>query len=122
MLPQVYIDALACSFLAVGGWGLERVWSQIENLRQANLLDPSSVAVMQIEEIVPKFVKHGYDRGKLNGFMAERYKIFMTAIDEGQLDSLTSFLENNDREGAIALLTKLKFVGPWVAKNALLRM
>jgi len=117
-LHQSIVDILIVSILAVNSYTLERVLGHISSFKMQGLLDFRSVSEMDVGTIAVKLTKSGYNRGLLNGMMAERIKDLMTAISEGYLDKLPELVLKKDKAAALLLLCSLRGMGPTTAKNA----
>ena len=112
------VSDLVTSLLAVNGWKMEQVWKLIPELEKRGLLDPSKVRRMDVGEITVKLTESNFNRGMLNGMMAERLKTLMIAIDDGALSSLPEAIEKNCSSTAADILTQVRGIGPVVAQNA----
>lgn len=118
MLTDSQIEALATALLAVGGWPPDRLRRVLPQLREAGLLTPSAVAVMDIALLTTKLASAGYARGIITSMYGERLQALMRQIDRGDLDELVDLARANDRDAFIARLLPIRGIGPRVASNA----
>ena len=118
-LGQKRIDVLVAAILAVNSYPVEKVVALLPNLRKAGLTSPSEVARMDYNELIPKLVKAGYDRGQLVSIISPRLKALMVAIEADTLSGLERALAEHDSRLVQDLLCQIPGIGPVVAKVAL---
>ena len=118
MTTSLEVEAVIAAALAVQNYRVEKAWKLLPGLRAAGLTDPASVAVDDVEALTAKLVAAGYDRGKLTGMIAGRFRRLMEQINAGGLDGIAEAVRNEDRDGVIAILTELHGIGPSAATSA----
>lgn len=117
-LSEHTTEAIIVSMLAVNSYSLERAYDLLPALRAAGLTSPLMAVEKDAGEITVLLGKAGYKRGLLTGMFAERLLAMMKAVGSGEMDALDGLLAANDRDSALALLCRVRGIGPQVAANA----
>ncbi len=117
-LSARFLEPLTAALLAVNNYPLEKAYSLLPQLREAGLTNPGTVVGQDERTLFMRLRQAGYDRGALNGILADRLHSLMAAVDRGDLDRLPTLLSEGRREDAVTLLCRVKGIGRSVALNA----
>lgn len=114
---QENLEAILASVLAVNGYGVEKSYALLPEMRRSGLTDPAKISKADVGEVMTQLFATGYDRGLLTEMMAGRLISLMQAADSGQLDGFDELVAKGKKQEAKTILCSIKGIGPKVSAD-----
>ena len=117
-LSEDSLEVISVAILAVYQYPVEKAWKLLQSLRDEGLTVPALTADADIGDVTVRLARAGYDRGLLTEMFAQRIRNLAVAARDGLLDELDGLVATRDKANALALLVRVKGIGPKVAETA----